>query len=61
MNKCDNCYWRGSEQCDRVDGVCYSYYPINEEMSDEEVMLLVEDKRREYNEAWNSYLESFLF
>lgn len=64
---CNNCVWYGTEQCDvhtdkgdsEYDGC--SYYPVVEMVSDEEAMLLIEEGRKEYGNAWNSYIENFSF
>lgn len=58
--------WYGTEQCDcHTDDECMnnecSYSPILEEVSDEEAMLLVEEGRKEYDNAWNSYIKNFSF
>lgn len=56
--RCDNCVWKNSEQCDsNIYGYeqC-SYYPVIEEVSDEEAKLLVEEGRKEYYDAWKSYI-----
>ena len=64
MKRCENCMWAGTDQCDidygKNKGEC-SYYPINEEVSDEDVRVFTEEGRKEYADAWNSYIKSFYF
>lgn len=64
---CNNCAWYGTEQCDEhteenesEDRGC-SYSPVIEMVSDEEAALLVEEGRKEYDNAWNSYIKDFYF
>lgn len=61
QGKCSNCIWYGAEQCDSYteaelfEDEC-SYYPVIDMVSDEEAQLLVEEGRKEYYEAYQSYI-----
>lgn len=61
---CSNCVWYGTEQCDGFteenEWGC-SYYPIVDEVSDEEAELLVEEGRKEYADAWRRYIQEDVF
>lgn len=63
---CSNCMWFNTDQCDgRLNGYIRvsdcSYYPLLDEVSDEAAELLVEEGRKEYDNAWNSYIRNFYF
>lgn len=60
MFKCSNCLWCDTDQCDGVSD-CRSYSPIIEEVSDKEAEALVEEGRKEYDDAWRSYIRNFYF
>lgn len=64
---CNNCAWYGTEQCDEhteenelEDRGC-SYSPVIEMVSDKEVVLLVEEGRKEYYEAYQMYIREDIF
>lgn len=60
MFNCSNCLWFETDQCDGFTN-CQSYSPIIEEVSDKEAEALVEEGRKEYYEAWQSYIQEDSF
>lgn len=58
---CYNCVWYETDQCDRdtesfeYEPEC-SYCPVIEMVSNEDIILLIEEGRKEYYDAYQYYI-----
>ena len=53
---CENCYY--GDVCPN-ERVCEGFDPITEEGEDELISELIERERKEYHEAWNTYIGEY--
>lgn len=58
MRKCSNCYYY--DQCLLMKiSKCGYYTPIDEEITDREISIIIDNGRDEYHKAYLRYLDAF--